>query len=332
MTYPKELVLRVNEIYHDVEEAEYQNRHPEIFEHEAARWRRLGERFLAGHPEPMQVLDIGCGTGFVGLQLGGYLRSGDKLICADLSAKMLEVCRQNIGAKGFACPCEYRKLDGVRIPLEEGTCDIVTMNSVLHHVPDFGSFLGEIDRVIKAGGRLAIAHEPNRCFYQHPFLWANCRVSGMLFNPRQTAGAMLRRLGLIDLARGLLRRFSKDVSSHRRTVDEVNRQLLSEGRIERPLTVDQLTEIVDYHSPTAGGTHRERGIDVQEILKQHLPGFEIELLETYNHLGDQGSERNALARGYAAMLKRRFPQTGATLLVVLRKRTDCPRISTNHHE
>ncbi|HEX2971021.1 MAG TPA: class I SAM-dependent methyltransferase [Tepidisphaeraceae bacterium] len=328
MAYPNELVLRVNEIYHDVEEAEYQNRHPEIFEHEAARWRRIGERLVAGHTGPMRILDIGCGTGFVGLQLGGYLQSGDTLICADLSARMLEVCRRNIEAKRFDCECAYAKLDGVRLPLGDGTCEAVTMNSVLHHVPDFASFFSEIDRVLQVGGWLAIAHEPNRRFYQHPFLWANCRVSGMLFNPRQTVGALLRRVGLIDAARAVLRRFNREVSTHRRTVDEVNRRLLSEGRIEQPLTVDELTEIVDYHSPTAGGTHREKGIDVEETRQRYLPGFEIEILETYNHLGDQGSDRNALAKRYAAMLQRRFPQAGATLLVVMRKRGKF----TNLHE
>jgi SAM-dependent methyltransferase len=319
MPYPDALVLRVNEICHDVEEAEYANRHPEIFQREAERWHRVAERFVAGHGGPVRVLDVGSGTGFVPMQVGPSLRDGDVLICSDISGRMLEVCRRNVQDKGFACRCEFLKLDGRSIPLAGGFCDVVTMNSVLHHIPDFALFLGEMDRLLRAGGVLIIGHEPNRRFYQDWRLWYGSRVAGWLLNPRAAAGALLRRLRLIDLARAMLRPVSSNLASHRKTVDAVNEQLLKEKLIERPLTNDQITEIVDIQSPTAGGIHRERGIDAREIVEKYLPNFEVAHLETYNHLGDSVDAGGGWAKRWEARLRAKYPESGATMMVVLRK-------------
>jgi len=316
MAFSAQLVLRANEIYHDVEEAEYAGKHPEIFERESARWRWIGQQFIAPHPIPLCVLDVGCGTGFVATQIGPFLKTGDLMICSDLSARMLDVCRRSIEQQNLPCECRYMKLDGHRIPIEKASCDFVTMNSVLHHVPDVRGFLGEIGRVLKVDGRVVIAHEPNRHFYQHPFLWHNSRMMAILLSPRRAAGSLLRRLHLIDLVRRLLRPVSSPIAAHGQTVSEVNRRLMTEGLISMPLTVDEMTGIVDVHSPTAGGIHRERGIDIQEIL----PGFELELIETYNHLGDAVMSSNRFARRYDEYLRTRFPTAGATLLAVLRKK------------
>jgi SAM-dependent methyltransferase len=319
MAYSEALVLRVNEIYHDVEEAEYENRHPEIFQREAERWRALAGRFISGHAGPIRLLDVGSGTGFVPAQVGPFLREGDVLICSDISARMLEVCRRSVLAKGFTCRCEFLKLDGRSVPLAGGFCDIITMNSVLHHIPDFTPFLSEMDRLLRAGGVLIIGHEPNRLFYQDLLLWQGSRLAGWLLDPRAAAGATLRRLRLIDLARHVMRPFSHDLSSHHKTVDAVNDRLLTEKLIDRPLTIDQMTELVDIQSPTAGGIHRERGIDVHQIIEQYLPHFELSHFETYNHLGDRAHAGGRLTLRFEAWLRRRYPESGATLLAVLRK-------------
>ena len=317
MDYPIDLVLRVNEIYHDVEGQDYEERHPEIFAGEAARWKAIGQSLLAGNSSKIRVLDVGSGTGFVPLQIGPFLNKDDQLICSDVSANMLRVCEAALSHR-FEFSIEYLKLDGKTIDLASDSLDYVTLNSVLHHVPDLSIFFKEIDRLMKTGGRLIICHEPNRRFYAHGFLWHNSRFTEMLMSPRKLIGLMLRKLGLYDLVRTVFTVSDPGVQRHRAIADDVNRRLLDERVIDAPLSSSQVAEIVDIHSPTAGGgRHKDRGIDVSEIVARYLPEYEVESLETYGHLPDVS--RNRIVRWYDSVLARVFPDAGATLLVILRK-------------
>ncbi len=318
-TIDEQLVLRVNEIFHDVEGPAYENRHPEIFRDEVQRWKRIAARFIAPSAGPLRLLDIGSGTGFVPLQVGLFLQADDTLICSDLSAAMLRACERNVSAAGLACRCEYSKLDGRTLGGRDASCDFVTLNSVLHHIPDLPAFLAEIDRVLKPGGRLIVGHEPNKRFYQRPAMRFREFAAAMLFAPKHCAASALRELGLINLAKGALRPIHSGLSAQQRTVHEVNRRLLDERMITEPLTADRITELVDIRSPTAGGFHRDRGIDPHEIIAGHLPGYVLEHLETYNHLGDHVSSRNRLTRWYQERLRATLPHDGATFLAVYRK-------------
>ena len=47
---------------------------------------------------------------------------------------------------------------------------MLTVNSFLHHVYDYRAVLREIDRVLKPGGYLVLAHEPNREFFRSPLI------------------------------------------------------------------------------------------------------------------------------------------------------------------
>lgn len=165
MNYSSKLVLKVNEIYHDIEEAEYEHRHPEIFIFEQERWKRIGEEVLPKFPKT--ILDMGTGTGFVPLQIGSYLSGNDKMICADISEKILSVCRKNIENKSLSPQFSFLKLDGSKIDLPDKSIDIITLNSVLHHLPDLENFFEEANRLLKPGGLLVIVHEPNSSFYKN---------------------------------------------------------------------------------------------------------------------------------------------------------------------
>ncbi len=318
MTYDDQLVLRVNEVFHDLEGGDYEQRHPEIFAEEVDRWRRIGERFLADHAPGLRVLDFGCGTGFVAMQIGPFLGEGDRLVCADLSARMLQRCRETVDEAELACPCEYVKLDGRTDHWDAGSFDLITLNSTLHHIPDLGGFLARADRWLAPGGRMIVGHEPNRAFYTNRRLRFWSALLGVLVSPRRTAGAILRKLRLIDLARLLLRPFGRGLQASRELLDAVNAKLLEDGTLTTPLTNDELTAIVDIHSPTAGGRRPDRGIDLPALVAAHLPRWEVEHFESYNHLGEAATGR--LARRCAARLARKYPDCGATFLAVLQKR------------
>ncbi len=62
----RELVLAVNELFHNIEGERYIGVHPEIFVDEPRRWKRHLQAFIHHQDEKRVFLDLGSGTGFVG--------------------------------------------------------------------------------------------------------------------------------------------------------------------------------------------------------------------------------------------------------------------------
>lgn len=316
MRYTPEFVLMVNEVFHDVEGANYADVHPEIFVGEAERWDAIARSEIAPMPRPLRVLDVGCGTGFVAGHVAPVLADRDTIVCADLSQAMLDACRRKLSGAGHSCRFEFVKLDGRTLAQPDQSCDVVTMNSVLHHLPEPGAILREVNRVLKPGGRFIVAHEPNRRFYASRRMRSRAAVLATVLTPRRAAGALLRRAGVMKLAHRVLRR-----RHHGQVLAEVNRRLCEAGVIPAPLTQDELTAIVDVQSPTAGGWHPDRGIDMEALAAAHLPNFDCRLV-TYDHLGGGTTLAGGMIGAYGKRLARYRPADGATLLAILSKRTD----------
>jgi ubiquinone/menaquinone biosynthesis C-methylase UbiE len=74
--------------------------------HDALTWDYLKPHL----PRDMNglVLDLGCGTGKWALKL---LKSGFKVVCVDISAKMLDEARRNIQEAGLAARAEFVQAD-----------------------------------------------------------------------------------------------------------------------------------------------------------------------------------------------------------------------------
>ena len=301
------LVLRVNEAFHDLEGAAYADAHPEIFEAEARRWEALLAKHVGPMARPIRCVDVGCGTGFVSERLLRHLRSGDALVCADISEAMLGVCRKAFAGNGRGVAVKTLKLRDESIGLPDGSADVVALNSVLHHVPDARRFLGELARVLKPGGILLIGHEPNTRFWRSPFLRAQYRAFHALV-PKRLAAAALKKAGLYR---------SAVKPKPDAFLDRLNERLLAEGTVPAPLTRTDLSRLVDVHSPTAGGLRLDEGFDPPTLL-DGLPMDAVEI-DTYNHLSKMSDA--PLLRPYAWLLRKLSPGRGATFFLVARKRS-----------
>lgn len=311
------LVLRVNEIYHDLENREYDGKHPDILEDEIQRWKRFGSRRLAGNRPAMDVLDLGCGTGFVPLQLKEWLGPEDRLTCADISAAMLEVCKSNLEAAGLPCRMTMAKLDGRGIPAADRSQDLVTVNAVMHHLSRPGDFCREIDRVLRPGGHVMVGHEPNRAHFAHRILAWNYWMLLPLADWKLFGYEILLRLGLFEPLRRPLEAVLPELRLHNRLMDAVNERLLAEGEIDSPLPAAGLSALLDANSPTAGGIHRERGF-AREDFPALFPGYVLKEIETYKHLNKIHPEARWI-KGYEGWLARRYPDHGSSLFCVLAK-------------
>lgn len=152
--------IRANERAHDALGAEYDARHPEIFNDvEQARLGAAIARAVAaaaaGRPTPIRALDVGCGTGNVTAHL---IRAGATVTAADLSATFLELVEHRF--KGTGALAGVARLNGRDLaPIADGAFDLVVTYSVLHHVPEYLSLVREMARVTAPGGVMFIDHE-----------------------------------------------------------------------------------------------------------------------------------------------------------------------------
>lgn len=119
------------------------------------RWRPvLVEEVLAG--QPATILDVGCGTGTLAVQLAR--RAPDaRVIGLDGDADILR--RASAKARSAGVELELIEALADAIPLETASVDCAVSSLVFHHLgPDMKArALGELRRVLGPGGRLAIA-------------------------------------------------------------------------------------------------------------------------------------------------------------------------------
>jgi SAM-dependent methyltransferase len=106
--------------------------------------RYILEQF--GDVRGKRVLDYGCGSGEGGIY---FAKQGAVVVGIDVSVGMLNAARALASHHGVAI--ETRRVQGDRIPADDGEFDFVYGNGVLHHV-DLDLARRELARVMKRGG------------------------------------------------------------------------------------------------------------------------------------------------------------------------------------
>jgi SAM-dependent methyltransferase len=109
------------------------------------------------HLQPgQQVLELAAGAGDTGFMAAELVRPGGRLISSDGATAMLEVARERAQTLGID-NVEFRELELEWIDLPTATADAVVCRWGLMFAIDPGAALGEIRRVLRPGGRLALA-------------------------------------------------------------------------------------------------------------------------------------------------------------------------------
>jgi SAM-dependent methyltransferase len=94
-------------------------------------------------PRGSEVLDVGCGNGYIAHHLSAML--GTSVTGIDV-------------ADSTDAPIDYRQYNGREFPAPESSFDAVVFAYVLHHAQDVDSMLEEMKRVLRPGG-VAVIYE-----------------------------------------------------------------------------------------------------------------------------------------------------------------------------
>jgi SAM-dependent methyltransferase len=109
---------------------------------------------LTCHP---RILDFGAGVGNSIPYFRKNFESAD-LTCLDVSEKSLDLARER-----FSSQVNYKTFDGVTLPFDADTFDIVFTACVFHHIPyqEHVSLLSQLYEILRPGGILVIfEHNP----------------------------------------------------------------------------------------------------------------------------------------------------------------------------
>src|SRR5215467_8284720 len=117
---------------------------------ERTAWNRILDLVLEGRPG-LDALDVGCGTGFLALELAAR---GHQVVGVDFASAMIEEARRKAAARGLSV--RFEEADAEQLPFAPRSFDLVISRHVLWTLPHPQAAIGEWTRVLRPGGRLAV--------------------------------------------------------------------------------------------------------------------------------------------------------------------------------
>ncbi len=131
----------------------------------AKRWERPSAEMGRGatsaivdfaQPRPgMRVLDVASGTGAPSLQLARRVLPSGHVMATDLSPEPLKIAAERAQERGLT-DIEFKVADVHQLPFDDASFDLVTSRLGVMFFSDLPRALGEIRRVLKRGGRVAM--------------------------------------------------------------------------------------------------------------------------------------------------------------------------------
>ncbi|NUP49439.1 MAG: methyltransferase domain-containing protein [Catenulispora sp.] len=109
----------------------------------------------AAVPHGARVLDVGCGIGGPALHLAGPL--GCTVVGVTLSAQQAARAAEKAAQAGLGDRTEFHQLDALSTGFPDESFDVVWAVESLMHIQDRDAFFAEVHRLLRPGGRLAIA-------------------------------------------------------------------------------------------------------------------------------------------------------------------------------
>jgi ubiquinone/menaquinone biosynthesis C-methylase UbiE len=171
---------------------------------ERAAWDRIMDLVVGGR-SALDALDVGCGTGFLSLELAAR---GHRVTGIDLAPAMLDMARHKAAEAGF--DIRFETGDAEQVPFQAGSFDLVISRHVLWTLPHPEAAIDDWIRVLRPGARLVVIDGAQYDVASAPPRQENARNSTEYAaigdqlpfydgRPQSEIEALLRAKGLIDI-------------------------------------------------------------------------------------------------------------------------------------
>jgi ubiquinone/menaquinone biosynthesis C-methylase UbiE len=147
--------------------------------------------------KPLDVLDVGCGTGFLALQLAA---AGHRATGVDAAEEMLSIARTKAALAGVTV--RFEPGDAERLPFAHDSFDLVVERHVIWTLPDPSAALADWRRVLRVDGRvLLIEGDWRQGRHGQQLDYAEISVALPLYGGRPSSDvcALLMAAGFVDL-------------------------------------------------------------------------------------------------------------------------------------
>jgi arsenite methyltransferase len=156
------------------------------------------------------ALDIGCGPGYLTLEMARQVGARGQVIALDTSQPMLDIARARCAGLD---QIEFHLADAAALPCPDASIDIAAAVQVYLFAPDLDDMTRELTRVLRAGGRAVVIdtdwdsvvwHSSDRDrMDQLLAVWmkryVNARVARLLPGSLRRAGLKIEHVDVIPL-------------------------------------------------------------------------------------------------------------------------------------
>jgi ubiquinone/menaquinone biosynthesis C-methylase UbiE len=118
-------------------------------------YRSVAEDVAAAAPTGSAVLDAGCGSGRLAIEIARR-RPDLRVRGVDLERGMVEVATRHAEQQNVADGVEFTVADLADLPLRDDSVDLIVSTASLHHWNDVGAVIASLDRVLRPDGRMWI--------------------------------------------------------------------------------------------------------------------------------------------------------------------------------
>jgi 2-polyprenyl-3-methyl-5-hydroxy-6-metoxy-1,4-benzoquinol methylase len=195
----QEKILAENRRVHALEGSLYLNRHPEQTNFfQTGILRKSINRFYAQlGDDKSRILDLGCGTGYLYLQL---LAKGYRMTGIDLSPEMVEGLKSKIPSASTSRSSLSVMAVEEFVETDVETYDAVVMSALLHHLYDYQSLVRKVCRKLPPGGLFWVFFEPLQQEIASPFRYFLHKGIALLDEAAYQLEMQIRKIPLFEEA------------------------------------------------------------------------------------------------------------------------------------